>query len=144
MANSHSSSLHPLRPKIPFWCLATCGELLTDSSSTQNHLLLTNHINCLSCLDRHNGHINLCIWGFWILSLFLLFWGILVIISSSSSSFAFLLYIHEIKGIFHPKLPLSCIHPHAVSNLCDLLSFKEPKEEVLKKVHAAYFQRMKA
>lgn len=89
MAKTHPSSLHLLRQKSLFWCLATRGELVTLSSSTRDHLQRTDHINV--CLFQS----LMFMWGFWIL-----FCGLLVIIISSFLCFiptllSFFAYFHE-------------------------------------------------
>ncbi|KAI4887312.1 hypothetical protein NFI96_014687 [Prochilodus magdalenae] len=51
-------SAHAL-PKIPFWCLATLGEFLTLSMSTQNHVLISHPLFVSSCLDHYCVSKNL-------------------------------------------------------------------------------------
>lgn len=117
------------------------GELLTDSSSTQNHLLLTNHINCLSCLNRYNGHINLCIWGFWILFLFLFCFG--AFWSSYHHLLHFFFTFMKLKAYFTQNYHSHVFTLMLFQTCMTYYHSKDTKEEVLKKVHAAHFHTMK-
>lgn len=129
----------PASPQNPFSVLGDTWELLNDSSSTQNHQLLTKHINCLVLLGSaykslQSGILD-AIFVFVCLFCFGAFW------SSYHLSFAVLLYFCKFKGMFHPNMNIlsSSTHPNVVSNLCDLLSFKEYKRRGLDKCSCCTF-----